>query len=107
MSQLDEKIAHYSQVNGELSLGLSEEEIVQSTKDLGPSIYNKDSEMVSCTDNDELIRVRENFLRKKLGRSETDESLDRSIKDVCQKMGVSNKTKYRALFYALLKRALA
>jgi len=107
MSQLDEKIAHYSQVNGELSLGLSEEEIALSTKDLGPSIYNKDSEMVSCSDNDELVRVRENFLRKKLGRSETDDSLDASIKDVCQKMGASNKTKYRALFYALLKKALA
>jgi hypothetical protein len=41
-------------------------------------------------------------LKKKLGLSASDEELDAAIKEVCEKMGSSNRNKYRALFYALL-----
>ena len=102
MSQQTEKIAHYVAANKELNLGLSEELITKVTVGLGPSIYNKDSETVSCTDSSEVSTVRENFLKKKLGLTQPDTELDAAIQNVCEMMGTSNKQKYRALFYALL-----
>ena len=102
MSKKDEKIAHYQQAAAELKLDLDETLIAKVTDGLGPSIYNKDAETVSCSDASELERVRESFLKKKLGLSDDDAALDAAIKEVCETMGSSNRNKYRALFYALL-----
>jgi len=102
MSKLTEKIEQYTEASKKLGLGLSEDLIQRVTKGLGPSIYNKDAESVSCSSKDELARVRDNFLKKKLGLNDSDETLDAAIKEVCEKMGSSNRNKYRALFYALL-----
>ncbi|MCF6200714.1 MAG: DUF2853 family protein [Hydrogenimonas sp.] len=102
MSKLTEKIEQYTEASKKLKLGLSEDLIEKVTKGLGPSIYNKDAESVSCSSKDELARVRDNFLKKKLGLKESDEKLDAAIKEVCEKLGSSNRNKYRALFYALL-----
>lgn len=75
-------------------------------KNLGPSIYRKDAELVSCSDPKELDTVRKNFLIKKLGydKSET-EMLDGEIQKVCETLkGVRNK--YRATFYYILAKNL-
>jgi len=101
MSKLDDKIALYTKSSNDLELGLDEEFVAKVTKALGPSIYNKDAESVSCSDSSELETVKKNFLIKKLGLEDSDE-LDSAIKEVCQQMGSSNRNKYRALFYALL-----
>ncbi len=102
MSKLTEKIELYTESSKKLGLGLSEDFIAKVTKGLGPSIYNKDAESVSCSSKDELARVRDNFLKKKLGLKDSDEKLDAAIKEVCEKLGSSNRNKYRSLFYALL-----
>jgi hypothetical protein len=101
MSKLEEKIAHYTKAAETLDLGLDTAFIAKVTGALGPSIYNKDSETVSCSDSSELETVKKNFLIKKLGLEDSD-TLDAAIKSVCEKMGSSNRNKYRALFYALL-----
>jgi len=101
MSKLDEKIALYSKAAKDLDLGLDDTFIAAVTKGLGPSIHNKDAETVSCSDSSELETVKKNFLIKKLGLEDSDK-LDDTIKTVCEKMGTSNRNKYRALFYALL-----
>ena len=65
---------------------------------LWPSIFNADSETVACTDEAELERVLESSVVAKL-------NLDINIADVksvCEKMGSSNRNKYRAIFYYLL-----
>jgi len=67
-------------------------------KNLGPSIYKKDAELVSCSDPKELDTVRKNFLIKKLGLEDNKEVLDAAIKEVCEELKDSKK-KYRALFY--------
>ena len=102
MSKLDEKIASYTKNAADLGLDLSEDLITKVAKGLGPSIHNKDAETVSCSDSSELDRVRENFLKNKLGLSDSDDELDTAIKEICEKMGTSNRNKYRGLFYALL-----
>ncbi len=102
MSALDDKISKYTEENKKLGLGLDDELIAKVTKGLGPSIYKKDTETVSCSDKTELDRVRQNYLIKKLGLDLSDNEMDAAIKEVCEKMGSNNRNKFRALFYALL-----
>lgn len=101
MSKLQEKIEFYSQNATELGLSLNADLLASITKSLGPSIYNQDSETVSCSENSELATVKNNFLIKKLGLEDSPE-LDAAINEVCEKMGSANKNKYRAIFYYLL-----
>ena len=102
MSKRDEKIEKYTAEAKKLGLKLSADLISKVTVGLGPSIYKKDSETVSCSQASELDTVKKNFLKKKLGLSVSDEAMDAAIKNVCEAMGSSNRNKYRALFYALL-----
>jgi Protein of unknown function (DUF2853) len=71
------------------------------TKALGPVIYNNDSSRVSCSDQAEMDRVKNNFLINKLGLADGPE-LDAALKEVCEQLGSSNRNKYRAMFYYLL-----
>lgn len=102
MSKLDEKIELYNSKIKDIEPGYDSELLAKVTKGLGPSIYNKDAETIACSDPSELSRVRESYLKKKLSLSDSDDSLDASIKDVCEKMGSANRSKYRAIFYYLL-----
>ena len=70
-------------------------------KNLGPSIYRKDAELVSCSDPKELDTVRKNFLVKKLQMKESDDVLNDAIKEVCTELKAS-RNKYRATFYYAL-----
>ncbi len=75
-------------------------------KNLGPSIYRRDAELVSCSDEKELDTVRKNFCIKKLGFDKSEsEMLDIEIKKVCESMK-SSKIKYRATFYYILAKNL-
>jgi len=102
MGKREEKVEHYTAEAKKLGLSLSSDLIEKVTVGLGPSIYKKDSETVSCTQSTELDTVKKNFLQKKLGLSVSDADMDAAIKKVCEAMGTSNRNKYRALFYALL-----
>ena len=102
MGKRDDKIEQYTKASQDLKLGLSDDLIAKVTVGLGPSIYKKDSETVSCSQASELETVKKNFLQKKLGLTADDEKFDAAIKKVCEAMGTSNRNKYRALFYALL-----
>ena len=101
MSQFDEKIDLFNSENKKLGLGLSESLIHKVAKGLGPSIYKKDAACVSCSDQSEIDTVKKNFLIKKLGLSDGPK-LDDALNETCDKMGSSNRNKYRVLFYALL-----
>jgi len=102
MSKLDEKIELYTKNSNELGLGLSDELIAKVTASMGPVIYNDDSETVACSSSDELETIMDNFLKKKLALTNSDDELKSAIKGVCEAMGSSNRNKYRALFYTLL-----
>ncbi|SPJ23205.1 DUF2853 family protein [Palleronia abyssalis] len=67
----------------------------------GPSIYNSDSATVAASDTEELNRIRENFLMKKLGLPD-DESLMGGIQAAIRTYGRSDRHKYRAVVYYLL-----
>ncbi|HAF00022.1 MAG TPA: DUF2853 domain-containing protein [Methylophilaceae bacterium] len=62
---------------------------------------NKDSQFVSCGDESEKDTVRENFLKKKLGLSNSDADLNAAVDSVCQTMK-EDRFKSRLVFYYLL-----
>jgi len=103
MGKLDDKIELYCSKAKEIeSDGVDDELLSKVTRGLGPSIYKKDSETVSCSNDSELATVRNSFLKKKLALTNSDDELNEAIKDVCEQMGKSNRNKYRAIFYYLL-----
>ena len=67
----------------------------------GPSIYNADAATVAGSQKAELETVKNNFLIKKLGLTDSAD-LDAGIDAVMDKYGRSNKSKYRAVVYYLL-----
>ena len=102
MSKRNELIALYNKelkekcnVNADMDL------LTKVTIGCGPSIYNRDAASVSCSDEGELATVKNNYLIKKLGLKDGPQ-LETAIKKVCDKLGSSNRNKYRAMFYYLL-----
>ena len=101
MSQLTEKIDLYNAEFTKLGIDIDPNLVQAVTKKMGPVIYNEDSSRVSCSDKEELARVKNNFLIKKLGMEDTP-ALDAAIGEVCAQLGSSNRNKFRAMFYTLL-----
>ena len=65
---------------------------------LGPAIYNLDASKVSGSDEKELETVKNNFLIKKLGLSDSPALRD-AINSVIDQYGRSEKNKHRAVIY--------
>lgn len=102
MSKFDEAVMLYkSEMMDKMGVKIDANLLTAVTKALGPSIYNEDSSRVSCSDPEEMMRVKNNFLIKKLGMKDGPH-LDTAMKEVCHQMGKSNRNKYRAAFYYLL-----
>ncbi len=105
MSKFDDLMATYQAEAGKIGVSVDLDLLTKVTKGLGPSIYNSDSAKVSCGDKQELDRIKANFLIKKLSMGDSD-SLDSTIKEVCDAFGSANRNKYRALFYYMLVKKL-
>lgn len=70
-------------------------------KHLGIALRSKDSSLVAASDPEELKRVRDGFLKKKLGLTQTDAELDTALNDVMKKMA-SKRNKSRVTVCYLL-----
>lgn len=101
MSKFEALLAKYEAEVKKLNLDVDTSLLTAVAKGLGPSIYNADAETIASSDPDELGRVKTNFLIKKLGLNDGPE-LDAAISEVIEQVGVSNRNKYRVIFYALL-----
>jgi len=101
MSKFDEKVEMYVANAKELGLNIPTDLLTKVAKGLGPSIYLGDASLVSGSDAEETARVKNNFLIKKLGLTDSAE-LDAAVTEACTAMGTSNRTKHRAIVYALL-----
>lgn len=67
----------------------------------GIALQNRDSSLVSFSDKDEVARVRENFLKKKLGLTLDDAELDKAISAVAEKMKGSRSRNRVTVYYLL------
>ncbi len=105
MSKFDEALDKYKTAMSGMGMSADEALLTAVTKGLGPSIYLPDASSVSCSDQTEKDRVKNNFLIKKLGCTDS-AALDAAVSAVCDKMGSSNRNKHRAVFYYLLVKQL-
>jgi len=69
---------------------------------LGIALRNRDSSLVSCSDETELQRVREKWCRGKLSLADTNPEIDAVIQQVCSKLQPEGGNKSRVTFYYLL-----
>lgn len=67
----------------------------------GIALQNRDSSLVSFRDPSELARVRDSFMKKKLGLTDDDAALDTSLAQVGETMK-ADRTKNRVTVYYLL-----
>lgn len=71
------------------------------TKHLGIAMKSRDGATVAASSKDELARVRESWLKKKLGLTLSDAELDAGIKEIAERMK-EDRNKSRLVFYYLL-----
>lgn len=69
---------------------------------LGIALRNRDSSLVSCSDDVELQRVRDKWCRGKLALAQTNDELDTAIGAICEKLKPEGGNKSRVTFYYLL-----
>ena len=70
-------------------------------KHCGIALQSRDASLVSCSDKSERERVRDKFLKKKLGLTDSDEDLDKAVEEICQRLK-DQHDKHRVTFYYLL-----
>lgn len=78
-----------------------EKAIVGIVRHCGIALQKRDSSLVSFTDKEEVARVRDNFLKKKLGLTNPDADLDQAIAATADRMK-ADRTKNRVTVYYLL-----
>jgi hypothetical protein len=79
----------------------NEKAITGIVRHCGIALQKRDSSLVSFTDKDEVARVRNNFLKKKLELTNSDTELDKAIMLAADKMK-GDRTKTRVTVYYLL-----
>ena len=72
-------------------------------KSLGPAVYRQDASMISAADADELERVKQNFMVRRLGLTDTPK-LEVLLNKALDQMGPSKATKHRAVLYYIITR---
>lgn len=102
MSKRDELIEKYADdLKNKCGVTPDMDFLKKVTIGCGPSIYNKDSSTVSASSKTEIETVKNNFLIKKLGLSDSAD-LNKAIDSVLETYGKSNRNKYRAVVYYML-----
>lgn len=89
----DEKPNYLDDVK-KYSANADEAAVAGIVKHLGIALRSKDSSLVATSDPEELARVRDGFMKKKLALTGTDKELDAILKSVAEKMkGVREKSR--------------
>ena len=102
MSRRDELIAKYADdLKNKCGVTPDMDLLTKVTIGCGPSIYNADASTVSGSDPSELETVKDNFLVKKLGLSDSADLME-AIDSVVETYGRSERNKYRAVVYYML-----
>lgn len=94
MSEYTDDVARYTD-------SVDEDAVAGIVKHLGIALRSsKDASLVACSDASERDRVRDSWLKKKLGL-EDDAALDADVMAVCAQMK-EDREKHRVTFYYLL-----
>jgi len=101
MSKFDEVIVKAKEQLTTLGYNEIDEELLRKiARGLGPSIYKADPSYVSCSDSEELERLKNSSFTKK-NFDLPDEKLSEAIKKACEKMKPL-RNKMRVVFYYVM-----
>ncbi len=98
-------IAKYIQDIEKYTDSVNESAVESLAKSLAGVMARRDAALVSCSDEEELGRVRKNFIEKKLGIDAKDEKALAATATVCEMMK-GDRTKNRVTYYYLLAQEL-
>lgn len=102
MGKRDDLIAKYADdLKEKCGVSVDMPLLTKVTIGCGPSIYNADAATVAASQPAELETVKQSFLVKKLGLTDSPE-LDKAIGTVIDTYGRGERNKYRAVIYYLL-----
>lgn len=102
MGKRDELIAQYADdLRSKCGMTPDMDLLTKVTIGCGPAIYNADASTVAAGQQGELETVKDNFLIKKLGLSDSPQLMD-AIDKVIETYGRSERNKYRAVVYYML-----
>lgn len=102
MGKIDDAIPELTETAKGIESKITNATVEAAARYLGPNLFNKDASLVAYSDKEELERIRENFVKKKLAVKDSDDEIDAAIKKVGEKYGMSVRNKKRAIVYALL-----
>ncbi len=102
MNKKEQLIEKYAEdLKSKCNVNPDMELLTKVTIGCGPPIYKDDASTVAGSDPNEIETIRNNFLIKKLGLSDSPK-LDEGINKVLDLYGQSNRNKYRVVVYYLL-----
>ena len=102
MGKRDDLIAKYAEdLKDKCGMKPDMKLLTAVTISCGPSIYKPDAEKVAAGDKEEMKRVRDNFVVKKLGVKDSPK-VDEGIDACIDTYGRSNRSKFRPVLYYLL-----
>ena len=101
MSKLDDCIEKYTEQLKGVGVKVDADLLRAVAKGIGPANYNNDAAKIAASDKKELETIKQKFLIKKLGLADTPK-LDEGIQACIDKIGRSNRSKWRGAFYYIL-----
>lgn len=104
MSKFDEAITDCKAQLSSINVDCDEKLLSAVAKGLGPSLYNRDANLVAAGDKKELDNVKERFVSRKLGVEGPE--ADAAVQHAIDTIGPSNRQKLRPVFYYLIVKHL-
>jgi hypothetical protein len=94
-------LAHHIEKVKKYTSSPNEAAVAAIVKHLGIALQSRDGSFVSAGDASEMKRVRESWMKKKLGLTGSDEELDKALQMVAEKMK-ADRMKERVTLYYLI-----
>jgi len=104
MSKFDEAIVDCKAQLDSINVDCDDKLLSAVAKGLGPSLYNRDANLVAAADKKELENVKSRFISRKLGVEGAD--ADAAIQHAIDTIGSDNRQKLRPVFYYLIVKHL-
>lgn len=73
-------------------------------KHLGIALQSKDASLVAASDPEELSRIREGYMKKKLALQDSDDALDAALNDVMATMKGAREKSRVTVYYLLAQK---
>lgn len=104
MSKFDEAMTDCKAQMQAANIECDEALLASIAKGLGPSLYNRDANLVAASDPKEIENVKTRFIHRKLGVEGAE--ADAAIAHAITTIGKSERQKFRPVFYYLIVKHL-